>query len=33
MGLTTPDKIESYAKRQFPDYTEEEKAALKQKYT
>ncbi|KZL83856.1 37s ribosomal protein s5 [Colletotrichum incanum] len=33
MGLTTPDAIDSYAKRQFPEYTEEEKAALKQKYT
>ncbi|KAJ0168139.1 37S ribosomal protein S5, mitochondrial [Colletotrichum tanaceti] len=33
MGLTTPDAIDSYAKRQFPEYTEEEKATLKQRYT
>ncbi|WYZ36589.1 hypothetical protein EsH8_II_000095 [Colletotrichum jinshuiense] len=33
MGLTNTEAIDSYAKRHFPEYTEEEKADLKQKYT
>ncbi|KAL0941043.1 mitochondrial 37S ribosomal protein uS5m [Colletotrichum truncatum] len=33
MGLTTPEAIDEYAKRRFPEYTPEEKEALRQKYT
>ncbi|KXH48131.1 hypothetical protein CSIM01_08683 [Colletotrichum simmondsii] len=33
MGLTTPDAIEKYAKQHFPEYTEQQKEFLKEKYT
>ncbi|KAL2759647.1 hypothetical protein ACRALDRAFT_2023794 [Sodiomyces alcalophilus JCM 7366] len=33
MGLTNPKKLESFAAKTFPEYTEEEKAALREKYT
>lgn len=33
MGLTDPKKLESFATKTFPEYTEEEKAALREKYT
>ncbi|OLN91978.1 37S ribosomal protein S5, mitochondrial [Colletotrichum chlorophyti] len=33
MGLTTPEAIDNYAKRHFPEYTAEEIAELRRKYT
>ncbi|OHE99214.1 hypothetical protein CORC01_05495 [Colletotrichum orchidophilum] len=33
MGLTNPDAIESYARQHFPEYTEQQKEFLKEKYT
>ncbi|ROT43502.1 hypothetical protein SODALDRAFT_305599 [Sodiomyces alkalinus F11] len=33
MGLTDPKKLESFATKTFPEYTDEEKAALRGKYT
>ena len=33
LGLTTPEKVDAYARERFPDYTEAELARLREKYT